>query len=42
MAPEIWLGGKQDQNVDIWSLGILLFEMFEKKTPFTGMTIKKI
>ena len=34
MAPEIFQNKEQDLAVDIWSLGILLFELTHKATPF--------
>lgn len=36
LAPEIARGKGQDEKVDIWCLGILLYEMLCKKTPFTA------
>lgn len=42
MAPEIFGNKKQDFKIDIWSLGILLFEMYHKKAPFTGRSPKDI
>ncbi|OHS99763.1 hypothetical protein TRFO_33724 [Tritrichomonas foetus] len=34
MAPEIQFGSQYSSNVDMWSLGIILFELITKKTPF--------
>lgn len=34
MPPEILRGDDQTDKVDIWCLGILLFELFHKTTPF--------
>ena len=39
MAPEIFKGSKHTFAVDIWSLGILLYEFLENVTPFYGSTI---
>ena len=36
MAPEILNSQSYDLSVDIWSLGILLYEIFHLKTPFNG------
>lgn len=36
MAPEIFETKTQDFGIDIWALGILLFEMYHKRAPFTG------
>ncbi|EGR31583.1 lmf2 protein, putative [Ichthyophthirius multifiliis] len=34
MAPEIIQGGNQNEKVDIWCLGVLIFELLTGKTPF--------
>ncbi len=39
MAPERLLGGKVDLRSDIYSLGIILFELAIGKRPFSGITI---
>lgn len=36
MAPEMILNRKFDFKLDIWSLGILLFELLHGKPPFIG------
>lgn len=36
MAPEILLKKNYDFRIDIWSLGILYFELIEGKVPFRG------
>jgi len=41
MAPEMMLG-VYDTRVDIWALGILLFELFDKKLPFFPGTFEEL
>lgn len=36
MAPEILRGSKYDKEVDIWSLGVLLYELMAGEAPFPG------
>lgn len=34
LAPEIVLQQPYDKNIDLWTLGILLFELLSGKPPF--------
>jgi len=36
LSPEILMNIGYDKSTDIWSLGVLLYELFMKKMPFTG------
>lgn len=36
MAPEVLNGVKYNHKVDVWSLGIVFFELLTGYTPFTG------
>lgn len=38
MAPEAWEGQPLDAQADIWSLGVMFFEMLAGKVPFGGDT----
>lgn len=42
MAPEIFETESYDSAVDIWSLGILLYEILHRKSPFAGSSIFNI
>lgn len=36
MAPEVLYGKKYNHKADVWSLGIVMFEMLTGFSPFTG------
>lgn len=36
MAPEMINGVGYDYRVDVWGLGVLLYEMVHGRTPFEG------
>ena len=38
MAPEVVTGSQQSDKTDIWSLGIMAYELFHGKTPFLAPT----
>ena len=42
MAPEILKGEQHDESVDVWAIGILLYELFHNKEPFSGNTPKSV
>jgi branched-chain amino acid transport system substrate-binding protein len=39
MSPEAWEGKPLDAQTDIWSLGIVLYEMLSGRVPFNGDTV---
>ena len=42
MAPELVLHQKYSEKVDVWSLGIITYQLLSGKTPFDGKNIKRI
>lgn len=42
MPPEVFLELELNEKVDIWALGILLFEMVSGEVPFKGLTKEQI
>ena len=42
MSPEIILGNNYDFKSDLWSLGIILYQLYMKKHPFHSISIKEL
>jgi serine/threonine protein kinase len=38
MAPETIVGNPSTTKVDMWALGVMLYELFENVLPFVGDT----
>ena len=42
MAPELVSSKPYNEKVDIWSLGVIAYQLLSGKTPFESRSIKKI
>lgn len=42
MAPELVRRQRYDEKVDVWSLGIIVYQLLCGVTPFDGQSLKKI
>ena len=42
ISPEVWRGEHYSKKADIWSAGIVLFEMMMLERPFTGDSMKQL
>ena len=38
MSPEILAGEEYDNEADLWSLGVIIYQLFFKKYPYDGAT----
>ena len=36
MAPEILIGKEYNNKCDLWSLGVIIYQLYTKKLPYSG------
>lgn len=42
MAPELIKRERYTEKIDVWSLGVITYQLLSGKTPFESRSIKKI
>lgn len=42
MAPEVCAGKKYDSKADVWSIGVILYELITLKKPFDGDNVQDL
>jgi NIMA (never in mitosis gene a)-related kinase len=42
MAPEVCANQKYDSKADVWSVGVILYELITLKKPFDGNNVKDL
>lgn len=42
MAPEVITGDGYDEKADMWSVGVILYELITLKKPFEGQSVESV